>query len=203
MLMLFKFESCHNLIFWVLSQFLVFEFCHNLSFWFLSQFQFLSAGLGCGETDVPERGPHFQRWPPICHPVLYSCGLPDSSWLQCSYNPNGSCASFSHLLDLCIQFECVFHLDAQDFQGWNHLHRSPTSKFDFCRKVISSWLVKLHQITFSLVYVSQLNGHSRQGSCGVCQGISMGSETPNIPKRFYSPLTQYLFSIVKKNPSNN
>ena len=44
------FEFCHNLIFWVLSQFeflsfvtiWVFEFRQNLSFWVLSQFEFFS-----------------------------------------------------------------------------------------------------------------------------------------------------------------
>ena len=44
------FELCHNLSFWVLSQFeflsfvtiWVFEFCHDLSFWVLSTFGFLS-----------------------------------------------------------------------------------------------------------------------------------------------------------------
>ena len=35
------FKFCHNLGFWVLSQF-EFEFCQNLSLWVLSQFEFLS-----------------------------------------------------------------------------------------------------------------------------------------------------------------
>ena len=56
-LTIWVFEFCHNLKFWVLSQFefwvlsqfefefcpnLNFEFCHTLSFWFVSQFEFLS-----------------------------------------------------------------------------------------------------------------------------------------------------------------
>ena len=39
----------------------------------------------------------------------------------------------------------------------------------------------------SLISSSQLYGHSRQGSCGVCQGIAMGLETPIPPRQFYSP----------------
>ena len=31
---------------------------------------------------------------------------------------------------------------------------------------------------------AQLYGHSRQGGYGVCQGFSMGSETPTTPKWF-------------------
>ena len=42
---------------------------------------------------------------------------------------------------------------------------------------------------------TQLYGHSRQGGCGVCQGISMGSETPTTPKQFNSPFPQNRFSI--------
>ena len=46
--------------------------------------------------------------------------------------------------------------------------------------------------------VSQLYGHSRQGGWGVCQGISKGLETPNTPRQFNSPLTQKLFSMLKR-----
>ena len=34
------FECCHNLNFWVLSQFKVLSFCYNSRFWVLSQFEF-------------------------------------------------------------------------------------------------------------------------------------------------------------------
>ena len=53
------------------------------------------------------------------------------------------------------------------------------------------------------VQFPQLYGHSRQGGCGVCQGISMGSETLTTPKRFNSPLTQNKFSIFNKIPVIN
>ena len=33
---------------------------------------------------------------------------------------------------------------------------------------------------------AQLYGHSRHSCCGVCQQSSIGSETPTIPKQFYS-----------------
>ena len=36
---------------------------------------------------------------------------------------------------------------------------------------------------------TQLYGHSRQGGCGACQGIWMGSETLTTPKQFNSPIT--------------
>ena len=46
-------------------------------------------------------------------------------------------------------------------------------------------------------YPAQLYGHIRQGGRGVCQEISMGSETPTTPKRFNSPFHQHLFCISK------
>ena len=41
----------------------------------------------------------------------------------------------------------------------------------------------------------QFYGHNRQGGHGLCQGISMGSETPTTPKRF-------IHHYPKKNTNN-
>ena len=41
----------------------------------------------------------------------------------------------------------------------------------------------MHTILFYKGALSQLNGHSRQGSCGLCQGISMESESRPLQNR--------------------
>ena len=47
--------------------------------------------------------------------------------------------------------------------------------------------------------LAQLYGHSRQGGTarGVCQGISIGPETPAIPKQFISQFNQNYFLFKK------
>ena len=45
-------------------------------------------------------------------------------------------------------------------------------------------------VNASKPFVTQLYGHSRQGDHGVCQGISMGSETLTTTKQFTSVLPQ-------------
>ena len=45
--------------------------------------------------------------------------------------------------------------------------------------------------------ITQLYGHIRQGGCGVCWGISMGSETTTTPKpQFYLPTLIVIFCMI-------
>ena len=128
--------------------------------------------------------PLTRRYSPLCGPYSSSCG--------------GLLPLAEDFMPLKKDFKCVFFLPFQALCVLSSTLRNHTEEKLIMKRrknkkkkiyIRKNPKKNLNELT------AQLYGHSRQGGCGVCQGISMGSETPTTPKRFNSPFQQNLFSI--------
>ena len=56
--------------------------------------------------------------------------------------------------------------------------------------LMDNFCMRLGKFVVCDILITLLYGNSRNGVCGVCQGISMGSESRTTPRRFTSQMTQ-------------